>query len=196
VTLFDFGVCADGQYKTLEFVQGGTLRKFFKAAPSGEAIRRVLCGICDGLSYAHGHNVIHRDIKPSNILVSDEDLNAKILDFGLARMLEDAKASLSGVLGTPSYMSPEQVLGGEVSHSTDIYSLGVTLFDVLTGELPFKGADLGHLHVHVPPPAPRSVNPALSEDLEAILLRCLEKKPEDRFPHARAVGDALRKAKI
>jgi serine/threonine-protein kinase len=196
VTIFDFGESENGYYMTLEYVPGKNLRQFMKTSPDREVVRKVVVGICEGLAYAHAQSVVHRDIKPSNILIQEPDLRAKILDFGLAKILEDVSATASGVLGTPWYMSPEQVLGTSIDARSDIYSLGVTLFEVLTGELPFKGRDFGYHHVHTIPPSPRSVNATVTEDLDGIILRCLEKKPEDRWPNAAAMGEALRAAKM
>ncbi len=198
VTLFDFGEGDGGGYfMTLEYVSGKNLRQFMKGGPEKEMIRRVLIGICEGLAYAHSQSVIHRDIKPSNILISDVTQQSKILDFGLAKIVEDVSATASGVLGTPWYMSPEQVLGVSVSHQSDLYSFGVTLFEVLTGELPFKGRDFGYHHVHTMPPSPRSVNPArVSADVDKIILRCMEKKAEDRFTSAHELAEAVRSAAL
>jgi serine/threonine-protein kinase len=196
VTVYDFGESGDGYYMTLEYVPGRTLRQFMKSSPEPEKVRQVLAGICEGLAYAHSQNVVHRDIKPSNILVSDLDMKAKILDFGLAKVMEDVSQTASGVLGTPWYMSPEQVLGSQIDPRTDLYSLGVTLFEVFTGELPFRGRDFGYHHVHTPPPSPRSVSERVSEDLDRIILRCLQKKPDDRFQSAEAVRDAVLAARL
>ncbi|GIW71064.1 MAG: hypothetical protein KatS3mg102_0606 [Planctomycetota bacterium] len=193
VTLFDFGESADGYYMTLEYVSGKNLRRYVREdKPDPETLRGILIGVCNGLAYAHGQNVIHRDIKPSNILVSDFDLMAKILDFGLAKVVEGVTQTASGVLGTPWYMSPEQVLGHKTDHRTDIYSLGVTLYEIFVGELPFKGRDFGFHHVHTPPPKPHEVKPTVSRELSELILRCLEKKPEDRFQSAAEIRGVLR----
>jgi tetratricopeptide (TPR) repeat protein len=197
VTLFDFGESESGYYMTLEYVSGKNLRQFMRSQPDKETMRGVLVGICNGLSYAHSQNVIHRDIKPSNILISDLDHRAKILDFGLAKIIEDVSATASGVLGTPWYMSPEQVLGTVIDARSDLYSFGVTLFEVLSGELPFKGRDFGYHHVHTIPPSPRSVNAeAVSEDMDRIILKCMEKRPDDRWSSADEVAEALKKAAL
>jgi len=197
VTLFDFGESESGYYMTLEYVAGKNLRQFMKAAPDKETMRGVLIGICHGLAYAHSQNVVHRDVKPSNILISDLDHRAKILDFGLAKIIEDVSATASGVLGTPWYMSPEQVLGTTVDSRSDLYSLGVTLFEVLTGELPFKGRDFGYHHVHTIPPSPHAVNAAaVGPDMDKIILKCMEKKPEDRFSGADEIAEALKHAAL
>ncbi len=192
VVIYDFGEADGSYYMTLEYVEGKNFRHFMKAAPPEAQIRRVLLGICDGLSYAHEMGVIHRDIKPANILIAEPDKKAKLLDFGLAKVIEEAHAqTASGVLGTPWYMSPEQVLGEPTDHRTDIYSLGVTMFEVFCGEPPFKGRDFGYHHVHTLPPEPRAVNQRVSRELSRVILRCLEKRPEDRFEAATALRDAL-----
>ncbi|RME75556.1 MAG: hypothetical protein D6776_02895 [Planctomycetota bacterium] len=197
VTLFDFGESPDGWYMTLEYVPGKNLRRFVaEDRPDPETLRGVLIGVCNGLHYAHSRGVVHRDIKPSNVLVSEHDHMAKILDFGLAKVIEGVNQTASGVLGTPWYMSPEQVLGQPTDQRSDIYSLGVTLFEVFTGQLPFKGRDFGYHHVHTPPPRADEVNPAVSEEVADMILKCMAKKPEDRFASADDVRITLRDIRL
>ncbi|MHC4391830.1 MAG: serine/threonine-protein kinase, partial [Planctomycetota bacterium] len=133
-----------------------------------------------------------RDIKPSNVLVSSIDLKAKILDFGLAKVIERSSQGASGVLGTPWYMSPEQVLGTTTDSRTDIYCYGVTLFEILTGQLPFKGRDFGYHHVHTEPPRADEVNPALTRHTGDLIAKCLRKEPSDRYQSADEMRRDLR----
>jgi serine/threonine protein kinase len=156
---------------------------------------RLGSDVASALAYAHAAGVIHRDIKPENILFSASG-DAVLADFGIARALvvEGERTSTNVVLGTPQYFSPEQARGLSVDGRTDIYALGVTLFRAATGELPFAGSDwyeVARRHVEEPPPSPRSLNPTLSEGTERIILRCLAKRPEDRFADAEALAMAI-----
>ena len=124
----------------------------------------------------------------------DEHDEPHITDFGLARdAARDVSLTRSGVaIGTPLYMSPEQVLGHKVDHRSDIYSLGVTLFEIFTGELPFKGRDFGYHHVHTTPPLAHEVNPEVSVEVSELIQKCMAKRPEDRFQSADDVRVTLR----
>jgi serine/threonine-protein kinase len=142
--------------------------------------------------------VVHRDIKPQNMLILPETGDLKVMDFGIARVSKKVKGGEPGlttagtVMGTPDYMSPEQAQGLDVDFRGDIYSLGVVLFEIFSGQLPFTGETLMQIvmaQIQTPPPRPRSVNPRIPKDLEAIILRCLEKNAAQRF---QKVGDILR----
>ena len=135
--------------------------------------------LLEGLSYAHKRNVVHRDLTTNNIMWNREKL-VKIMDFGLAKVIQDLQSEQSIIGGTPSYMSPEQTLGNPIDHRTDIYSLGVCLFEMSTGELPFRKGNLGYHHVHTSPPSPAEKNPNLPDALVAVTLKCLEKSPDKR----------------
>ena len=152
---------------------------------------RMGMDVSAALAFAHREGVIHRDVKTDNILF-DEHGNAVVADFGIARAVSGyvEQTGTNMVVGTPQYFSPEQARGQVLDGRADIYSLGVTLFKAATGVLPFQGDDwyeIARQHVEEPPPRPRSLNPALSRATERIILRCLEKSPDDRF----ASGDAL-----
>jgi serine/threonine-protein kinase len=197
----DFGEADGTAYISMEYLEGVTLKDLIRskgALPLSVGLR-VAKHMCQGLEAAHSQGVVHRDVKPQNMLILPETGELKIMDFGIARVSEvEGAGALSGitsdgtVLGTPDYMPPEQASGGQADFRSDIYSLGVVLFEVFTGQLPFPGEKvvqviLGHLQKQ--PPAPRSLNPQIPEDLEAVILRCLEKKPAARY---QKVADVLR----
>jgi eukaryotic-like serine/threonine-protein kinase len=200
VEVFDFGEQDDQYYMVMELVTNGSLRTLLRQRASGQTWELPL-GIdlirqaAEGLGYAHQKGMVHRDIKPDNLLLrklADAPTSGKaqyllkITDFGLARLVEGGGVrTVSGVvMGTPAYMSPEQCQGGAVDGRSDLYSLGVVLYEVATGYLPFQAATVSeaiYKHVFVAPPPPRQVRPDLPQALEDIILRCLAKKPEGRF---------------
>ena len=144
------------------------------------------------LAYAHRHGVVHRDVKPGNVLITEEGI-IKVTDFGIARAVntEESLTQTGAVMGTATYFSPEQAEGMGVDARSDIYSLGVVLFEMVTGRPPFLGdtpVAVASKHVREHPPAPREINPAVPPDLEAIILKCLAKSPDHRY----ATGDDLR----
>ena len=150
----------------------------------------ILRQLADELGFAHSKRVVHRDIKTANIMWTP-DRQVKVMDFGLAKLMEEVRNATTVVSGTPFYMSPEQTLGRNVDHRTDLYSLGVTAFELATGQLPFRRGNVPYHHVHTPPPAPRSVNANVPEPLQALILRCLEKSPDDRYQDAAELLAAL-----
>jgi serine/threonine protein kinase/tetratricopeptide (TPR) repeat protein len=174
---------------TMEYVAGEDLKSFIRrAAPlnSGKAVL-IARQVAEGLAEAHKLGVIHRDLKPQNIMI-DKDGNARIMDFGIAR-LAGAKGITAGnvMIGTPGYMSPEQVEGKEADAGSDLYSLGIVLFEMLTGRLPFEGETPLSIAVKQKseaPPDPRTLNPQIPEDLDRIILKCLEKPREKRYRSA------------
>jgi len=188
VTVYDAGEQAGVYYIAMEYVDGSTLKQIVRQrgaiAPGG--VVNVLAQMCEALAYAHEKGIVHRDVKTANAMWTRER-KAKIMDFGLARALEELRNQATVVSGTPYYMSPEQTLGRAVDHRTDLYSLGVTLFELLTGTLPFRDGNLPYHHVHTPPPDPRESNPRIPELLAQIVLRCLQKDPEARYSSAREI---------
>jgi len=188
VTVFDVGQEADNYFITMEFVDGRSLAEFIreKGRLSTKNVVVIASKIAAGLEYAHSKSVIHRDVKPSNIMISNEG-EVKIMDFGLAKIMNEAVQDKTIVRGTPLYMSPEQVEGVGVDSRSDVYSFGVTMFEMATGTLPFTKGDIAYHHLHTPPPSPVRYNPSIPEALERIVLKCLEKKKEDRYESASEV---------
>lgn len=195
VTVYDAGEQDGRYYIAMEYVDGTTLKEIVRRrgaiAPSG--VGHVLVQMCEALAYAHDKKIVHRDIKTANTMWT-RDRKAKIMDFGLAKVVEEVRNHTTLVSGTPYYMSPEQTLGKNVDHRTDLYSLGVTLFELATGTLPFREGNVPYHHVHTSPPDPRTANPNLPPVLAAIILRCLQKDPEQRYATAREIVAELRAA--
>ncbi|MDB5866514.1 MAG: serine/threonine protein kinase [Betaproteobacteria bacterium] len=200
VTVHDVGNSGSMPYLAMEFVEGTEL-----SALTGEGnplpVEQVLnigVQVADGLAYAHAHGVIHRDIKPANILLARDGV-AKIADFGIARMRSaEARNETSNVMGSPRYMSPEQVLGRRADHRSDIFSLGVMLYEMLTGAPPFAGADLNAILfqiVNLVAPAPSSVNPAVPTMLDFIVAKALAKSPDERYGSSRELADDLQQCR-
>ena len=163
VTVYDAGEQDGRYYIAMEYVDGTTLKEIVRRrgviSPNG--VLHVLIQMCEALAFAHDQKVVHRDIKTANTMWT-RDKKAKIMDFGLAKVIEEVRNHTTLVSGTPYYMSPEQTLGKNVDHRTDIYSLGVTIFELATGSLPFHEGNVPYHHVHTPPPDPREVNPEAS----------------------------------
>ena len=190
--MFDLSQERGTYYIAMEYVSGEDLKSFLRrskelAVGTALAIARQ---VCEGLAEAHKTGVVHRDLKPSNIMI-DREGNARIMDFGIARSLETKKITGAGVMiGTPEYMSPEQVEGKETDRRSDIYSLGVILFEMTTGRLPFEGdtaLSIAVKHKTEAPPDPRKLAPKISDELGRLILRCLEKDREKRFQNAEEV---------
>jgi serine/threonine-protein kinase len=160
-----------------------------------EVVLRTARDIARALAFAHDTGLIHRDIKPQNILFDDDD-NAVLTDFGIARAIAGYTGTTGKqlVLGTPHYISPEQARGQQLDGRTDIYALGVTMYRAATGELPFRSSDwyeLARLHVEEPPEPPRKRGAEISRAFERVMLTCLAKDREQRYPNAAALADAL-----
>lgn len=191
VQIREFLVEQDRFYIIMEFIQGETLSQHLKQLarpmPPGEGCA-IFLQVLAGLGCAHAQGVIHRDIKPSNVMLTRQGV-AKLTDFGIARGLNTAKLTQTGMaVGTAAYMSPEQIQGVKLDHRADIYSMGITLYEMLTGRVPFErpkdsDSDFPILTAHTtqPPPRPRQFAPGISLPLEAAILKALAKKPEDRF---------------
>jgi tetratricopeptide (TPR) repeat protein len=186
VTVYDAGESEHGFYMAMELVEGTTLKEILRqrGAVSSNAAVYILRQMASALAYAHGRKVVHRDVKTANTMWTTEK-HVKIMDFGLAKLMEEVRNATTMVSGTPFYMSPEQTLGRDVDHRTDIYSLGVTLFELATGELPFQKGNVPYHHVHTPAPDPRSIKADIPEWFAALIMRCLQKAPADRFQTAK-----------
>jgi eukaryotic-like serine/threonine-protein kinase len=193
VTVFDAGEQDGRFYIAMEYVDGTTLKEILKRRSLISPLGVVHVGlqICEALHYAHGQKVIHRDVKTANVMWTREK-KAKIMDFGLAKVVEEVRNHTTLVSGTPYYMSPEQTLGKNVDHRTDLYSLGVMLFELATGQLPFREGNVPYHHVHTPAPDPRSLRPELPEGLVRVILDCLQKEAERRPHSAAEVAGLLR----
>jgi serine/threonine-protein kinase len=193
VTVYDCGEQDGRYYIAMEFVDGTTLKEILRRrgriSPAG--ILHVLVQMSEALAYAHEQKVVHRDIKPANAMWT-RDKKAKLMDFGLAKVVEEVRNHTTAVAGTPYYMSPEQTLGKNIDHRTDIYSLGVALFEMAAGVVPFKEGNIPYHHVHTPAPNVREVSPDLPEALAAIIHKCLEKDPARRYQSAREILAAVR----
>jgi serine/threonine protein kinase len=197
--VFDYGEQDGYPYIVMPFVPSGTLADILKNNRlSLSEVRRILTQIGDALSYAHGRGMIHRDIKPSNILVDDRG-NCLLTDFGLARMTEEpARLTSSGaVMGTPAYMSPEQGTGANIDQRSDIYSLGIILYEMLTGRVPYTAETpvaIVFKHLQDPLPSVRKYNSNLPESVELVLLKTLAKSAGDRYQTAQDFIRALQNA--
>ena len=198
VQLYDMGE-EDGQlYMVLPVMAGGSVDELTRLAPDHqmppERVIEVARAVCSGLAFAHSKGFIHRDLKPSNVWLT-EDGTAKIGDFGLALSATDTRLTQENIaVGTVAYMPPEQALGGDVAERSDLYSLGATLYEMVTGRPPFMGDALEAIigqHINTPPVSPTWHNAGCPKGLEAIILRLLEKDPARRPESAGAVLDAL-----
>jgi eukaryotic-like serine/threonine-protein kinase len=187
-------------YLVMEFIQGPTLREILESAspnllPLDEVIR-IITQICDALAYCHEHGVFHRDIKPENIMLL-EDGNVKIIDFGVA-LLEGARRvtwrGLSGTVGTPDYMAPEQLQGGRGYAGSDIYAVGVMLYEMLCGRVPFEGENVFAVlnqHITQDPPSIRQFNPHVSTALETVVMHAIRRDTDRRYKTMRAMLNDL-----
>ncbi len=197
--VFDFGDADGYTFIAMPLLQSGALTQRMTGAPMLlSQVTSIITQVGDALDYAHTHGLVHRDVKPSNVLL-DERGNCLLTDFGIARMVEGT-ANLTGtgnVIGTPSYMSPEQGAGKPVDARSDIYALGVVLFELATGRVPYSAETPVAVvikHMQDPLPLPRKLNPALPEAVERVILKALAKRPEDRFQKMSELVQALQRA--
>jgi eukaryotic-like serine/threonine-protein kinase len=199
VTVYDADESDGIVYIAMEYVAGRPLSDFVErdALLPSETVLRLLADAADALGYAHRHGVVHRDIKPANIMYDSLSKTLKLTDFGTARLMDDARTRAGIVLGTPSYMAPEQLEGRNVNGHTDLFALGVTLFQLLTGQLPFRGnsmTDLMFVIANEPHRPIGSLRPELPAAVEAIVDRALAKSPFDRPRDGAEMARGLRDA--
>jgi serine/threonine protein kinase len=197
VTIYDVGKAGDIAYMAMEFLEGVELRSMIgegRILPVAQAVS-IAAQVAEGLAYAHQHGVVHRDIKPANIMVLASG-TVKITDFGIARMRGSGELTQTGVmLGSPKYMSPEQVVGKRADHRSDIFSLGIILYEMLCGAVPFNGENVTALMyqiVNFAPPAPGAVNTAVPQLLDFIVAKMLAKPLEERYQGAQDLAHDLR----
>ncbi len=192
VQVHDMELMGNVNYLVLEFVRGRSLREWMnQSAIPPPQVFAVMHGVLQALDYAHRHAIVHRDMKPENVLISDEGM-VKVADFGIARLTDDSAvggtATKTGTtVGTPQYMSPEQVASSKVDGRSDLYSAGIMLYELVAGQPPFVATEadgpftLMAKHVQAPPKPPSVFRPGLNPELEEIILKALSKRPEDRF---------------
>ena len=204
VSVFDTGESYDEAsdlmipYIVMELVVGHTLREILHDGRQIEPVKALELTECvlDALEYSHRHGIIHRDIKPANVMLTNNG-QVKVMDFGIARAVSDTAASMTqtaSVIGTPQYLSPEQIRGEKVDRRSDIYSTGCLLYELLTGKPPFEGdspVSLAYQHVKATPVPPSQIDPMVSTQMDAIVLKALAKNPNDRYQTAQEMRDDI-----
>ncbi len=200
VTIYDAGEEHDLAYIAMEFLKGKDLVPYVKQPNllPPDRVLSIVERVADALGYAHTMGVVHRDIKPANIMYEPESDTAKVTDFGIARVTDSSKTKTGMVLGTPSYMSPEQLAGKKIDGRSDLFSLGVTLFQMLCGRLPFEGESMTQLMFAIasnPHPAIREINPALPAWIDAIIDKALAKDFNQRYQTGAEFAEAIRQAR-
>ncbi|MCB0197208.1 MAG: serine/threonine protein kinase [Anaerolineae bacterium] len=203
VQILDFDQIAGVYYMVMQFINGPTLKDEFRARRrqgrgfSLKTIGRIFQALGSAVDYAHQHQMVHRDLKPVNIMIDDNG-QVVLTDFGIARLLDGTQYTATGALiGTPAYMSPEQGQGAKVDGRSDIYTLGVILYELVTGKVPFEApTPVGVLmqHLRQPLPLPRTINATLPQPVEDVIVKALQKSPDDRYPSAGALAQALGEA--
>jgi eukaryotic-like serine/threonine-protein kinase len=195
VSIYDRGEAEGTYYIAMEYLDGRSLKELIVArgpAPIHVAIdyaRKIL----DALRFAHRNGIVHRDIKPHNVIV-DAEGRVKVTDFGIARAGTSQMTEVGSIIGTAQYLSPEQAKGAPVDQTSDLYSVGIVLYELLTGKVPFTGdspVEIAMKHISAPPEPPSSLRPDVPEDLDLIVLRALGKTPEDRYPSAEEMDKDL-----
>ncbi len=197
VTIYDAGEAQDLAYIAMEFIKGHDLQMHASAGrllPLPQLLD-IAARVADALAFAHSQGVVHRDIKPANVMIDTDAGLVKVMDFGVARITDASRTRTGLVLGTPSYMSPEQMAGRSVDGRSDLYSLGVMLFQLLTGGLPHTGDSMARLMFQIanePAPDVRSLRPELPEALANVVALAVEKRPEVRYADGRQMAADLR----
>lgn len=199
VTIYDVGEEDDIYYIVMEYIEGSTLKEYIqnkKRLPLDEAIH-IMQQILSAISHAHMHHIVHRDIKPHNILIS-KDKEAKVTDFGIARAMSNATIThTNSVMGSVHYLSPEQARGGVVNYKSDIYSLGIVFYEMITGQVPFSGdtaVSIALKHLQNEIPSPKNIVPDLPQSIENIILKATAKDPLHRYNSVQEMEEDLRTA--
>ena len=202
VQVHDLELMGAENYIVLEFIRGKSLRDWIKQGPiSPPQVFAIMHGVLHALDYAHKRAIVHRDMKPENVLISDDGM-VKVTDFGIARLMDDpgvgGTATKTGTtVGTPQYMSPEQVASSKVDGRSDLYSVGIMFYELVTGQPPFTATEadgpftLMAKHVQAPPKPPSVFQPGLDAELEGIILKSLSKRPEERFQSGQEFDEAM-----
>ena len=198
VNIYDVVDEGDIHFIVMELVEGITLKSYItkKGHLDVKEAIGIAIQVASGIEAAHEQHIIHRDIKPQNMLIS-MDGKVKVADFGIARAVSSQTMNAATVVGSVHYISPEQARGGYSDERSDLYSLGITMFEMVTGHVPFEGDNtvtVALAHLEEPMPDPRTLNPDVSPSLARIILKCTEKRPERRYPNAAAVISDLRRA--
>ena len=202
VQVYDFGEEAAVAYIVMEFIKGKELKSFFDANERFELKEtvRIMCELLDALEFAHEGGIVHRDIKPANVML-DGQARVKLADFGVARVTDDRSAAektqAGTMVGTPAYMSPEQITGGNIDRRTDVFSAGIILYQFLTGEKPFTGSGawtIAKKIIQDHPPVPSSINNTISPLFDNVVNKALSKAVETRYQSAKEFGAALKRA--
>jgi serine/threonine-protein kinase len=199
VTIFDAGEEHDLAYIAMEFLKGKDLTPYIKPETllPLDKVLSIIARVADALAYAHKNNVVHRDIKPANIMCDLEGDSVKVTDFGIARITDSSKTKTGMVLGTPSYMSPEQLAGKKIEGCSDLFSLGVTLYQLCCGKLPFAGDSMAQLMFKIanePPVDIMTYRPDLPPEVVDVINKALAKKVEERFQTGDEMAAAIRAA--
>ncbi len=198
VMIFSFNKIDENYIIAMEYIDGKSLKDFLKEEIKLDVNHAMnyMKQILTGLDYAHSNNVIHRDIKPANIMIT-KDKKIKISDFGIAKIFGEQGLTKTGVMiGTPWYVSPEQILGKDIDFRTDLYSAGITFYEMLTGRVPFDSKtnsdfQIQKAHLETPPPRPSAFNSKIHPKLEKFILKALQKRPEKRFKNAKEMLEEL-----
>src|SRR5882672_3671915 len=203
VQVYDFGEESDIAYLVMEFIKGKELKNFFDANERFDLkeVVRIMGELCEALEFAHAAGIIHRDIKPANVMI-DTQGRTKLTDFGVARVQDSDKTSVERtqagtMVGTPAYMSPEQITGGTIDKRTDVFSAGIILYQFLTGEKPFTGSGawtIAKKIIQEEPPAPSTLNNAVTPLFDAVVNKALSKDANTRYSSARELGQGLQRA--
>jgi beta-lactam-binding protein with PASTA domain/tRNA A-37 threonylcarbamoyl transferase component Bud32 len=197
VNIYDYGVEDGTYYIVMELVRGTDLKAVVKEQGALDPVKVAEYGVqvCSALTVAHGYGIIHRDIKPQNIVLTP-DGTIKVMDFGIARAVDSDSTQTGSVLGTAQYVSPEQAQGRKLGPESDLYSLGVVLYELSTGKLPFEGdtpVSVALKHVNDLPPHPRTINPKIPPALEAVIMKAMQKDPAQRYRSADEMRDDLQR---